>query len=333
LPKSPVNDVIYRGEHIFENYVEMYEGKYRNLRRVVGFNSCIGVPVPGGAGDLGYGLFLLHEQEGHFSDDDLVRAEAAAAIIGQAIREDWVIRQVAADQRLTLLGSTITSVGHELRGRLGALEAVVFLEQAWRRLIQNRAYLSDPEFVHKVERDLEGLKAARQGMAELADILLGAVKQRQEQALDVRACVQSAIAMVVHQAAKARVELLPRLSWVPLVRSNPLELEQVFMNLLLNAIQQMPRAQRQRGRVTIETSFDQGDRRFPVKIRFTDSGPGIHNRHLEKIFEPMYTTKAQGTGMGLYICRELLAMMGGQVRVEQTAILAGTTFLVELPRA
>jgi two-component system NtrC family sensor kinase len=138
---------------------------------------------------------------------------------------------------------------------------------------------------------------------------------------------------VAHEAAKAQVELVPELDWVPPVRGNRLELEQVFMNVLLNAIQQMPLARRRRGRVTIVTRYCPEDEQFPVKVRFIDTGPGIHSKHLEKIFEPMYTTKSKGTGMGLYICRELLALMGGQIQVEETAILVGTTFLVALCKA
>jgi signal transduction histidine kinase/DNA-binding NarL/FixJ family response regulator/predicted RNA-binding protein with RPS1 domain len=333
LPKSPVNDVIYRGEDIHENDISRFEGKYRNLRRMVEFNSCIGIPVRGAAGDLGYGLFLLHTKKDHFSEDDLVRAEAAATIIGRAVREHWVIKQVTADQRLTLLGSTITSVGHELRGRLGALEATVSLDRAWKQLKHDPAKLSEPKLVQKVDRDLRRLEIARRGMAELTDVLLGAVRQSQEAMTDVRICVQSAINMVAHEAAKAQVELVPELDWVPPVRGNRLELEQVFMNVLLNAIQQMPLARRRRGRVTIVTRYCPEDEQFPVKVRFIDTGPGIHSKHLEKIFEPMYTTKSKGTGMGLYICRELLALMGGQIQVEETAILVGTTFLVALCKA
>jgi signal transduction histidine kinase len=263
----------------------------------------------------------------------LVRAEAAATAIGCAIREHWIIEQVAKDQLLTLLGTTITSVGHELRGRLGGLFAAASLDHAWDRVKCEPSLLSDPAFVHKVDKRLEHLRAARSGTAELIELLLGVVKQSQAQVADVRACLTSAIDLVAHEASKADIELVREMGWVPPARGSRLELEQVFMNVLLNAIQQMPKSQRRRGRVIIETCFANQDERFPIKIRFTDTGPGIHARLLEKIFEPMYTTKVKGTGMGLYISRDLLAMMGGRISVEKTAILVGTTFLVELPRA
>ena len=81
--------------------------------------------------------------------------------------------------------------------------------------------------------------------------------------------------------------------------------------------------------MVIETHYCPEDEQFPVKVRFIDTGPGIHGKHMERIFEPMYTTKSKGTGMGLYICRDLLALTGGRIQVEETAILVGTAFLVE----
>ena len=83
--------------------------------------------------------------------------------------------------RLTLLGSAVASVGHELRNRLGDVEAVVPLARAWQDLKRNPAKLDDAEFItNRIERNLERLKAARQGMGMLADILLGAAPERQE---------------------------------------------------------------------------------------------------------------------------------------------------------
>ena len=334
-PKSPINDVIYEGEEICENNVIGKEKNTGTCVHLFPFNACIGLRVPRAAGDLGYGLFLFRSDQQLFEYSDWKIAKAAAAVIGLAIREQWLIHQVMADQRLTLLGSTMASVGHELRNRLGDVEAVVPLERAWQDLKRNPAKLDDAEFItNRIERNLERLKAARQGMGMLADILLGAAPERQEQILDVNVCVRAAMALVAHEAAKAKITLQPDLfTGTLLAKGNALELQHVFLNVLLNAIQQMPRVGRQRGRIVVKTILDPGDRRLPVKVQITDSGPGIHAKDVEKIFEPMYTTKPQGTGLGLYICRDLLSAVGGTITVQETVILAGSTFLVELARA
>lgn len=332
LPKSPVNDVVCEKEHIFENDIENNEGKYRNLRRVIEFRSCIAVPVPGATDDIGYGIFVFHSRNDHFNVEDLIRVEAAADIISWIIREQWLIQQVAADQRLTLLGSTITSIGHELRNHVGALEVLTALEKAWQELKKNPELLTDANFSrNRIEHYFELLNDAKRGTAALADILLGAVKERQEQMLDPNASIESALKMVEHRAVKAGITLKFDKSWLPKIHGSPLELQQIFVNMLVNSIEQIPNAHREQGSITIQSFYNRSEKEFPVAIRITDTGPGIHTRNLDKIFEPMVTTKPSGTGMGLYICRDLLSLIGGRIRVEATAIMVGSSFIVELP--
>jgi signal transduction histidine kinase/DNA-binding response OmpR family regulator/predicted RNA-binding protein with RPS1 domain len=331
LRASPVTDVIYKGEHICENYVYRFEGKFRNLRPLTLFDSCIGVPVPGAAGDLGYGVFLFHPDPAHFSKDDLMMAEAVAMVVGTIIREYWVIENVAADQRFTALGGLYSSVGHELKSRFQAMQAVDSAAGAWVRLKREPGVLNDPEFVRKMDQYLARLAIAKGKMEEVVDMLLSLVGRSEERIMEVKPCLERAISAVAHEAAIAGVELVPRIERVPYARGNPIELEQVFLNILLNAVQQMPRAWRRRGRVEIETDYNPRDKLLPIKVRFIDTGPGIHSKDLDRIYEPMFTTKPRGTGMGLYLCRGLLASIGGRISVEKTAILVGTTFLVEVP--
>jgi signal transduction histidine kinase/CheY-like chemotaxis protein/predicted RNA-binding protein with RPS1 domain len=331
LRASPVTDVIYRGEHILENCAYRFEGKFRNLRPLTRFESCIGVPVRGAAGGLGYGVFLFHHEPTHFSKDDLTRAEAVAMVVGTIIREYWVIENVAADQRFTALGGLYSSVGHELKGRFQALQAVDSAAGAWARLKREPGMLQDPEFVRKMDEHLGRLAVAKAKMEDLVNMLLSMVGRAEEGVVEVKPCLERAMRAIAHEAATAEVELATRIEWVPYAKGNPIELEQVFLNILLNAVQQIPRARRRRGRVTIETEYCLTDRQFPIKVRFTDTGPGIHRKDLDRIYEPMFTTKPKGTGMGLYLCEGLLAAVGGRISVEKTAILVGTTFLVELP--
>ena len=88
---------------------------------------------------------------------------------------------------------------------------------------------------------------------------------------------------------------------------------------------------KQRGRIRVETRFDRCNPQRPVCIRISDSGPGIHAKDIDNVFEPMFTTKDKGTGLGLYICRDLLSTMSGTLDVAETVIMVGTTFEVRLP--
>jgi signal transduction histidine kinase len=99
---------------------------------------------------------------------------------------------------------------------------------------------------------------------------------------------------------------------------------------MLNAVQQMELISRD-GIVRVLTSFEPYDGSHPIKIRFSDSGPGIHKRLHDKIFDLGFSTRPSGTGLGLYMARSLVRSMGGTISIEESFVPLGTTFLVELP--
>jgi signal transduction histidine kinase len=117
---------------------------------------------------------------------------------------------------------------------------------------------------------------------------------------------------------------------LPGIAGDGLELQQVFLNIMLNAIHQM-NLKPNKGKVLTVTTAYQDQEKRPIKIRFSDTGPGIHRRLWERIFDLGFTTRLGGTGQGLYIARSLVESLDGKIQVERSAILIGATFLVELP--
>jgi signal transduction histidine kinase len=123
---------------------------------------------------------------------------------------------------------------------------------------------------------------------------------------------------------------------VPEVRTDPELLKQVFINLGINALQAM----QQPGTLTIGTEVveDQGPRSFGaaaaprrrVRVRFADTGVGIAEDEISRIFMPFYTTKEKGTGLGLAICDRIVRNLGGSIEVQSRSGM-GTTFSVLLP--
>jgi two-component system sensor histidine kinase PilS (NtrC family) len=111
------------------------------------------------------------------------------------------------------------------------------------------------------------------------------------------------------------------------VYANKTEMREVIWNLVLNAIQAMPEG----GILSVETKVINNDasKEF-VELRITDTGYGIDNQYLEKIFEPFYTTKEKGTGIGLAIVNRIVESYAGHIKVESTPE-KGTTFIVTLP--
>jgi two-component system, NtrC family, sensor kinase len=147
-------------------------------------------------------------------------------------------------------------------------------------------------------------------------------------ALDVGEAAESAGRLVSNEAMLAGVAWDWRLRGdLPRVRGNPHDLQQVFVNLFLNAIQAMPAG----GRLEVTTHAD--DDGF-VRVDVADTGVGIPPEHLEEIFDPFFTTKqpGEGTGLGLSVSHSIVAKHGGRITVESRPG-KGTTFSVYLPRA
>ncbi len=111
---------------------------------------------------------------------------------------------------------------------------------------------------------------------------------------------------------------------LPMILADPSQLEQVFLNLLLNAAEAMPEG----GAVTLSASYDIAT--DTVRIEVSDTGPGLEEENIEKIFKPFYTTKPRGTGLGLAICRRLINQHGGDIGVENKPG-GGARFTVTIP--
>lgn len=113
---------------------------------------------------------------------------------------------------------------------------------------------------------------------------------------------------------------------LPSVWIDQKQLQQVVLNIALNAVQAMTEG----GMLTVETDRIQNEKGDWVRIRIVDTGPGIAPEVLAKIFTPFFTTKTQGTGLGLPICRQLMENNGGSLEV-QSELGRGTEFTLLLP--
>ena len=140
---------------------------------------------------------------------------------------------------------------------------------------------------------------------------------------DLHEGINSTLILVNHHL-KGRIEVVKDYGVLPRIVCYPSRLNQVFLNLLVNAAQ----AIEGEGKIEVETGVEE-DRVFVV-IR--DSGKGIEGSHLDKIFDPGFTTKGVGvgTGLGLSICYQIVQDHGGEIGVE-SEVGVGSTFTVWLP--
>jgi len=116
---------------------------------------------------------------------------------------------------------------------------------------------------------------------------------------------------------------------IPLVYADGVHLQQIFMNIIINAIQALSELPREHERtLEVTTSFERENHH--VKISFQDSGPGIQDKDIQRIFDPFYSKRDKGAGIGLALCHDLICEHGGTISVDQGS-KKGANFVIKLP--
>lgn len=217
-------------------------------------------------------------------------------------------------EKLAMLGQLAGGVGHELRNPLGVMSnAIYYLE-----LVLQTA----PDDVREYLRLLrEQVTLSSKIVGDLLDTARLTPPQRR--VVTVRSIIESQLARVsMPPAVHVEEDHDPQL---PPVEVDPVQIGQIVFNLLTNAVQAMGDPG---GTLRIGTRIHGGE----VCLRIADSGPGIAAQHLDKIFEPLFTTKARGIGLGLAVSRGLAESNGGDLQA--TSVPGhGATFILSLPLA
>jgi C4-dicarboxylate-specific signal transduction histidine kinase len=147
---------------------------------------------------------------------------------------------------------------------------------------------------------------------------------------DLNEAIDEVLVMVRNAIVRDRVSVRTSLTdQMPCVRGDRVQLQQVFLNLILNAVDAMSWAEEGARELTIST---EPSRTEGILVAVRDSGPGIDPEHLDRIFEPFHTTKTSGLGMGLSICRSIIDAHGGRLWAEANQP-RGAVFRFTLPPA
>jgi C4-dicarboxylate-specific signal transduction histidine kinase len=259
------------------------------------------------------------------SPDDGDKALVYVVDITERKRAQDAIQQAQAElahaTRVATLGELTASIAHEVSQ---PLMAVVTNGEAGMRWLRR-----DPPELNEVETALgravaEGRRAS-DIVKRIRAFLKKAPSHRDEIALS--ALVEDAAALVQREILKANVQLKIELqSHLPNVRGDRVQLQQVLVNLMINAAHAM--AGQDGTRMQFITVHRTGADDIEIIIR--DTGPGIPNEHVQRLFEPFFTTKQDGMGMGLAICKTTIEAHGGRITVEGLPG-QGATFRVTLP--
>ena len=249
---------------------------------------------------------------------DLLRQLHGA--VGRAARQ-----RLASADRMAALGTLASGIAHEINNPLTYV-------------IANLQTLAEqlPASSDKAARDLsdivaEALDGAQRIRKLVKQVQMVSPGQHEERltVVPLREVLQAALALTENQI-KHRARLMCDLDQDLYVRGDHERIEQLFVNLLLNAAQAIPegRASKNEIRVSVRELPGQG----AAVVQVADSGAGIPLEVQERIFQPFFTTKpiGQGTGLGLSVCRGIVTALGGEISFESEPA-TGTTFRVVLP--
>jgi two-component system sensor kinase FixL len=229
--------------------------------------------------------------------------------------------ELAHAGRLADLGLTTSTIAHEVNQPLAA---IVSFAHACQRMLD--ADEPDRELLREALTQI-----ATQG--ERASAIIGRIRamslkrDTRAEAVNLNESVHNVLSILGKQLRYEQVDLTAHLADdLPLVNADRVHVEQVVMNLVINALDAMGDTDPGNRRLEVETRLDENNAELSVR----DSGPGLHADQLERVFDSFYTTKSNGMGVGLSICRGLAEAHGGRLWAESGSG-GGAVFHFRLP--
>jgi signal transduction histidine kinase len=231
-------------------------------------------------------------------------------------------QQLAQAQRLTALGELVSTTTHEFNNVL--MTILNYTKMGMRH-----------KDVATRDKCFEKILASANRASTITNTVLGMARNRSagQEPTDLVKLVDDTLMLLEREMNKYRIVVEKQFQPIPPALVNGNQIQQVLLNLLINARQAMPGG----GRLWIKLLHDAAGEMIDLVVR--DNGSGIPAEHLPKIFDSFYTTKKGpdasgkgGTGLGLSMCRDIIEAHHGRIRVE-SAIGRGTAFTLKLPIA
>jgi two-component system NtrC family sensor kinase len=223
--------------------------------------------------------------------------------------------QLIQSEKLAAMGRLTASIAHELNNPLQAIQNCLHL--VLRRPLDNQ---KREQYLNMAQQEVTRLIETVQDQLDFYR-----PSSTQHHATDIHQAIEDVLALARKQLERGKVRVVkaydPRL---PLMNAAENQLKQVFLNLVINAVEAMPKG----GELRIQTRTSEDDEW--LVIAFRDQGIGLSRNALIHLFEPFYTTKNTGTGLGLSISYGIVEQHGGRLEVE-SELGQGSCFTVKLP--
>ena len=256
-----------------------------------------------------------------WADDLNVRVEERTAQLQEANQKlETTYKQLVMSEKLASIGEITAGVAHEINNPVAVIQGNVDVV---------RLTLGEQAEPVKTELDLIDRQIMRIGgiVGKLLQFARPSDYGKFEEHVNLRDVTQDSLGLIDHVYASKDIEVKLEFADVPDVKINPSELQQVIINLIINAVQAMDG----KGTLTIQSHVFERDGKNGVCLVFHDSGPGISKDTVNTIFDPFFTTKrAKGTGLGLSISQTIIQTAGGIITADNHPE-GGALMLIWLP--
>ncbi|RKU15172.1 hypothetical protein C6500_20980 [Candidatus Poribacteria bacterium] len=305
------------------SYVKLFEPERVESKDAIAF-WCIPIIVEENV----IGTLTIDKASDEFSaEDDRRLLTIIASIIAQRVKIQQTIDALVESERMATLGRLVRTIAHEVRNPLGSIRLGT-------QLLQH----SDVEFGSHIETHSGNL--SQNEINEYTGIIIKEVDRLNrfiEQLLafskptmevakrsDIHQLLDSSLAICRPELELRATTVITQYDDCPEVNVNEDGITQVLLNLFYNAIEAMDTE----GTLAIQTEYVPETE--TVHVRVQDDGPGISPEDVPMLFDPFYTTKQKGTGLGLYISQKILAEHRGSIEVDAN-LEVGTAFVMSLP--
>ncbi len=230
--------------------------------------------------------------------------------------------ELAHTNRAATMGQLTASIAHEVKQPIGAAAANAAAALRW---LGARPPNVD-EATQALERIVNDAMRAGDIIGRIRDLIKKAPPRKDS--VDINEAVREVIALTRGEAGKYGISVRTVLGeHLPRVRGDRVQLQQVMLNLIVNAIEAMSATSEGPRALLVSTTTDSSE---GLSIAVSDSGPGLPADGINRVFDPFYTTKLGGLGMGLSICRSIIDAHGGQLLAKPN-MPHGTVFQFTLP--